>query len=364
METRWKSLARKLVHDCYRVKKGDMVLILTDRDVLDLAMAVGLECYTVGSIPTITVTSSEYLHSCYKAASAETLSQTPEHILAACDKLDAYMTLAAPSDPTLLKDVSPEKMKALSAANKPLQDKLTERKIKSGSILLATPGLAKLFNLTYEELDRKISKALDTDYHKMFQIGAKLEKILKDSKKVEVYSKSGTNLKFSVARRQWLIDDGVISDEDIERGDVILNLPTGEVFTAPVEDSINGVFVMDTPRYYKGQKIAGLKLTFENGKLVDFKAREGETEFKELLDTNTGDKDRFAEFGIGINADAELNAPLILEEKAMGTIHIAIGDNRSFGGNNNSTLHVDLISVNPTVKVEGKIIMENGKLQI
>jgi len=364
VKTRWKSLARKIVHDCYRIKKGDMVLISTDKDILDLAMTVGLECYTAGAIPTITVTSSEYSHSCYTTASVETLSLTPKHILAACDKLDVYMTLAAPSDPTLLKDVSPEKMKALSAANKPIQDKLTERKIKSGSILLATPGLAKLFNLTYEELDRKLSKALDTDYHKMLQIGARLEKVLKGSKEVEVYSNSGTSLKFSVAGRQWLIDDGVISDEDVERGDVILNLPTGEVFTAPVEDSVNGVFVMDTPRYYKGQKIAGLTLTFEKGKLVDFKAQEGENLFKELIDTNSGDKDRFAEFGIGINADAELNAPLILEEKVMGTIHIAIGDNRTFGGNNNSTLHIDLISVNPTVKVEGKTIMKNGKLKI
>jgi leucyl aminopeptidase (aminopeptidase T) len=198
----------------------------------------------------------------------------------------------------------------------------------------------------------------------MLHIGARLEKILKNSREVEVYSKSGTSLKFSVAGRKWLIDDGVISDGDVERGDVILNLPTGEVFIAPVENSVNGVFVMDTPRYYKGQKIAGLKLTFKNGKLVDFKAQKGENIFKELLETNTGDKDKFAEFGIGINADAELNAPLILEEKALGTIHVAIGDNRTFGGKNNSTLHIDLISVNPTVKIEGKTIMVDGKLQV
>lgn len=364
MEAKWKSLAKKIVRDCYRVKEGNMVLISADKNVLDLAMAVGLECYTAGAIPTITVTSSEYLHSCYKNASVKTLSLTPEHILVACDSLDVYMTLSAPSDPALLKDISAEKMKALSTANKPIQDKLTERKIKSGGILLATPGLAKLFNLTYEELDRKLLKALDTDYDKMLHVGEQLEKILKGSRKVEVYSNSGTSLKFSVAGRRWLIDDGVISDEDVERGDVILNLPTGEVFIAPVEDSVNGVFVMDTPRYYKGQKIAGLRLRFENGKLVGFKAEEGEKFFKELIDINTGDKDKFAEFGIGINADAELNAPLILEEKAMGTIHVAIGDNRSFGGNNNSTLHIDLISVNPTVKVEGKSIMIDGKLQV
>lgn len=364
MKAKWKSLAGKIVRDCYRVKEGDMVLISTDKGILDLAMAVGLECYRVGAIPTIDVSSSEYAHSCFKDASVKTLSLTPKHILAACDGLDVYMTLSAPGDPALFGDIPGEKMKALSTANKPIQDRLTERKIKSGGLVLATPGLARLFNLTYEELDRKILKALDTDYNRMLQIGTQLEKLLKGVREVRVSSKSGTSLEFSVAGRRWLIDDGVISDEDVDRGDVILNLPTGEVFIAPVEDSVNGVFAMDTPRYYKGQKIAGLRLRFDSGKIVDFEAEEGEAVFKELLETNTGDKDKFAEFGIGINADAELNAPLILEEKALGTIHVAIGDNRSFGGNNNSTLHLDLISVNPTVQAEGKSVMVDGKLHL
>ena len=364
MEARRKSLARKIVRDCYRVKKGDMVLISTDRNILDLAMAVGVECHQVGATPGIMVTSSEYSSSCYKVATVETLCQTPKHILAACDTLDVYMSLAAPSDPALLRDVPAEKMKAIAEANKPVQDKITAQKVRSGGVMLPTPGLAKLFNLTYEELERKILKALDTDYEKMLQIGRRLENVLRGSTEVEVSSKSGTNIMFSVAGRHWLIDDGVISDEDVARGDVILNLPTGEVFIAPVEDSVSGVFVMDTPRFYKGLKIAGVRLRFENGKIVDFKAEEGEDAFKEILETNTGDKDKFAEFGIGINADAELNAPLILEEKAIGTIHVAIGDNTSFGGKNDSTLHLDLISVNPTVKVDGKPFMIKGKLQI
>ena len=364
MEARRKSLAKKVVRDCYRIKRGDMVFVSTDGNILDLAMAVGIECFRAGARPEILVTSSEYASSSFKAASVETLSQTPGHILAACDALDVYMSLSAPSDPALLQDISSEKMKALVQANKPIQEKMTTHKIKSGGLMLATPGLARLFNLTYEELDRKIMKALDTDYKKMLQSGQRLARTLEESREVKVSSKSGTDLRFTVAERRWLIDDGVISDEDVEKGDTILNLPTGEVFTAPVEESVNGVFVMDTPRFYKGLRIAGLELRFKNGKIADFKAVEGEDVFGEILDANTGDKDRFAEFGIGINVDAELNAPLILEEKVMGTIHVAIGDNKSFGGENDSTLHLDLISVGPTVRVDGKPILIDGQLQV
>ena len=111
---------------------------------------------------------------------------------------------------------------------------------------------------------------------------------------------------------------------------------------------------------------AFLLLTFKNGRIVNYDAKTGKKEFADTLAAATGDKDKIAEFAIGLNPEAQFINDSLVDEKVLGTIHIAIGDNKgpAYGGKNSSSIHWDLIMTHPTVEIDGKTIMENGKLKV
>lgn len=131
-----------------------------------------------------------------------------------------------------------------------------------------------------------------------------------------------------------------------------------EVCVALVESSANGILVVDQLRDYCIKK---LRLRFENGKIVSFKAEKGSDTFKKILEKAEGDKDRIAELGIGINYGMKPVGWRVYDEKALGTAHIAIGNNIHLGGANKASIHIDFVLHNPTIKADDNIIMDTGK---
>jgi aminopeptidase len=146
------------------------------------------------------------------------------------------------------------------------------------------------------------------------------------------------------------VEDGVISDGDMAQGIYYAEIPTGEVFVAPVENSAEGKAVF--PDVLEGR----LELAFKGGKVIDARSKNVRIFWKRLKQA-TGERDRIAEFAIGLNPGVPLN-----DEKALGSIHIAIGKNNHIGGKNESSLHWDMIMPKPTIRVDGSLIMENGHI--
>jgi len=229
-----------------------------------------------------------------------------------------------------------------------------------------TAKRAREADVALTKFKNAILLALDIDYEELAKRGRNIVEAVSDATSVHVASDLGTDIEFQVKGRKWIIDDGIISREDIEVGDVGLNLPCGEVFVCPIETSAEGIAFFDAPTNYYGHRISGLKLKFKEGKIVNYDAEHGKGEFKEVLDSATGDKDRIAEFAIGLNPKAQFINDILVDEKVLGTIHIAIGDNKgpAYGGKNNSSIHWDLIMTRPTVTVDRKTILKNGKLRI
>lgn len=145
-----------------------------------------------------------------------------------------------------------------------------------------------------------------------------------------------------------------------------LNLPCGEVFICPIEETAEGTVLFDVPTNYWGHKITNLKLQFNKGKIVNYDAEQGKKQFSDVLASATGDKDKIAEFAIGLNPKAQFINDILVDEKVLGTIHIAIGDNKgpAYGGKNSSSIHWDFVMTKPTVEVDSRTIMENGKLKV
>jgi aminopeptidase len=203
-------------------------------------------------------------------------------------------------------------------------------------------------------------RGMNADYKSISKRTKKLQKILEKGKEVRVKAPAGTDISFKIAGRKVIPSKGLFHKKG-ESG----NLPTGETFLAPVEGTSNGVFVVDGSMAGLGLiKNANIRIEVKDGYAT--KITGGTLAKKLVRQLNSVGKDarNIAEFGIGTNDSAKLSGVLLEDEKVMGTIHIALGNNVSMGGSVNVPIHLDGVVKKPTVWMDDKLIMKDGKLLI
>lgn len=203
-------------------------------------------------------------------------------------------------------------------------------------------------------------RGLNADYKKISRLSFKIKNILDKGNYIKITSPSGTNLSFSIKGRKAIASSGLFHKKG-EGG----NLPTGETFLAPVEGSANGTLIIDG-------SIAGfgiienvnLKVIVSDGFASKITGGKLATQVNVMLDKFGKYARNIAEFGIGTNHKAKLSGVLLEDEKVLGTIHIAFGNNLTMGGSVNVPIHIDGVVKKPTVLLDNKLIMANGKLLI
>ena len=194
--------------------------------------------------------------------------------------------------------------------------------------------------------------ALTANEHRQMQAFAdKLIHELSDAVKMEITNPSGTNLSFNVENREFF------TDTKIDWGTLKwMNLPTGEVIVAPVEDSLEGTLVCDSAMGGIGPLNTAYTITAKNGKIQ--KTHSTDALLKKHVDESLSTDDMASvvgEFAFGINPKARFIEEFLETEKIKGTIHIAFGDNSDFpSGKNNSANHMDFLITKPTVKAHMK----------
>ncbi len=216
------------------------------------------------------------------------------------------------------------------------------------------------------QIDASILKnELSADYQEIAAITHRLKQHLQGKNRVRITTPLGTDLSLSITGRDVKEDTGLIH-QPAQFG----NLPAGECFVAPLEDSAEGVLVVDKsfPELVVEQPV---RMTFKKGRVI---AIDGGPEAQELLRRIEygerlphGENCRVvAELGIGTNPRARLTGKLMTDEKVMGTIHIAIGDNASpsYGGTNEAPIHIDGVVGQPTLIVDGETLIREGNYLI
>jgi leucyl aminopeptidase (aminopeptidase T) len=205
-----------------------------------------------------------------------------------------------------------------------------------------------------------LKRTLNADYVAIKELTERLSAILTKGSKVEVSSESGTSITFSILDRKAIADTGMIK----ERGS-FGNLPAGEAYIAPIEDSAEGVIVFDGMLAGVGLLNQPVKAHIANGRLVQLEGGSEAEAFRQML-ANVGDEQAYnlAEFGIGTNEKATITGKILEDEKVIGTIHFAFGDNASMGGKVKVPIHVDGVVKKPTVKIDNIMVMKEGKLLI
>jgi aminopeptidase len=166
----------------------------------------------------------------------------------------------------------------------------------------------------------------------------------------------GTDITLGIAGRRFIAADGKH------------NMPDGEFFTAPVEDSVEGEVSFQLPAMIAGREVAGVNLRFDAGKVVDARAERGEEYLVSLLDTDEGAR-RLGELGIGTNYGIDRGTRgVLLDEKMGGTVHMAVGASYpECGGENRSAVHTDLVCDlrrGGRIELDGKPLQQDGRFLV
>ena len=222
--------------------------------------------------------------------------------------------------------------------------------------LRATEAGARIATMPMITEGMMMRGAMLADYKKVRALTMKVAQLLNKASEVEIETRVGTKLRMSIAKRKAHPDTGIFHNP----GD-FGNLPAGEAFIAPVEGSGEGVALID------GSMVdmlhAPTRIEVHEGramKILGGPARK----LNKILKAAGQDAYNLAEFGIGTNYAARLIGNVLEDEKVLGTCHIALGDNSTFGGRVKAGIHVDGIIKHPTIKLDGKIMMRDGKLKL
>ena len=219
---------------------------------------------------------------------------------------------------------------------------------------------AERAGLTLPQLRSVFWKAVMIDMDEMNRLNSSLVDVFARGRRVRMTSKKGTDITFSIADRRILVDGGHFTPEMVAQGEIIKNLPCGEVYTTAHEESPEGVVVFDEV-YLNGQRIVNLQLSFEAGRVVSSKAEENHEAFVSLWQSATGDYDRIGEFAIGTNpAVTQIIGDPLFDEKIYGSVHLALGENRMYGGTNSSSIHWDFVVLEPTVTIDDETVLSHG----
>jgi aminopeptidase len=267
--------------------------------------------------------------------------------------MDAYIAMRGSHNITELADVPSDKMQLIGKKMRPVQDQRVKR-TKWVVLRWPTPSMAQLAGMSTEAFEDFFFDVCTLDYRKL-QPGMKaLKGLMEQTDHVQIKG-PGTNLNFSIKGIPAVICGG-------DR-----NIPDGEVFTAPVKDSVEGQLRFNAPSIYQGTAFDGIQLNFKRGKIVDASGNETE-KLNEILDSDTGAR-YIGEFSLGFNPRVfQPMRDILFDEKIAGSFHFTPGQAYEEADNGNrSQVHWDMVSIQRPdygggeIYFDGKLIRKNGE---
>lgn len=221
---------------------------------------------------------------------------------------------------------------------------------KQGARVATMPGIT-------EDI---MSRTLKADYNQIAERTHKITEILNAGKTARITTKLGTDLYLPIDGVKAISSTGLIREKGMGG-----NLPSGESFLGPAEGKSNGVLFVDASVATIG-KISGepLKVTIKDGFAVKFEGGPEARQLEEALSAFGKEGMTVAELGVGTNHEATISGQILEDEKVMGTIHIAWGNNIGMGGTCNVGIHIDGVVLKPTLFVDDIKLMEDGRLLI
>ncbi len=357
-DERLKKLSRVLVDYSIEAGEGEQVVVSGGAAAEPLIKEVYARLLDVGAIPVPQIALPGIQELFFGHAKEIHYEKTPPVVYALYEGADAFISVMAPQNTRALAAVDPQKQQALSKRDKALQE-IVLGKDRWALTLFPTNALAQESEMSLTDYEEFVfgAMALNEDdpvryWREKAEEQGRLIERLEQADDVRIVGPE-TDLTLSIKGRKFLNGDGTH------------NMPCGEVFTGPVEDSANGEVFFGIPVAVAGREVSGVRLRFEEGRVVESSAEKGEEYLNAMLDADEGAR-YLGELGIGTNYGIpRATKNILFDEKLGGTVHLAVG--RSYektGGKNESSVHWDLISdlrEGGELYVDGELLQKDGK---
>ncbi|KYK28022.1 MAG: hypothetical protein AYK19_06090 [Theionarchaea archaeon DG-70-1] len=349
MDPRITEHAKIIVDYSCEVKKGDHVMVIVEDYGQELSREIVKEVAKKGGTTVIVQRSPETERAFLDVVPDEYVDNFPDHYFEMVKKTDVYIKIQSTANTRALGNVSPDKFVKYQLMQKPIkQEVLTKR--WCGTVT-PTCALAQEAGMSLQEYADFVYGAIIRDWEKEAEVMYKVKEVIDRGNHVVIEGEE-TELTMSI--------EGRVAVASIGKH----NMPSGEVFTAPVDDSTEGYIYFDIPLVYSGVLMENVRLTFEKGVVVESSASRNGEFLKKLMGTDEG-SERLGELGIGTNRGiTTFTRNILFDEKIGDTIHLALGNAyKACNGVNESAIHVDIVKSmkNGKILVDGKVLQKNGK---
>ena len=347
------ALARQLVRYSISLKKGEKVLI----DVADVPDSIGLalirEVRAKGGLPFLRVGHSRLNREMLRGAEDDQYSLISKHLLTEMKDMDGYLAIRGSHNIAETSDVPAEKMRTAMKNLRPVMDHRV-KKTKWCVLRWPNPSMAQQAGMSTEAFEDFFFDVCLLDYKALIPAMNALVKLMNKTDRVEIKG-PGTHLKFSIKDIPAIACGGNY------------NIPDGEVFTAPVKDSVEGVIQYNAPTIYQGIPFDSVRLEFSKGKIVKAEAGAKTKQLNKILDSDAGAR-YVGEFALGFHpVIREPMRDILFDEKIAGSFHFTPGQAYENADNGNrSQVHWDLVNIQRKdygggeIWFDGKLIRKDG----
>lgn len=353
-DPRLEQMAKGLINFSVNLQPGEKILIEVSDLGVPLALAVVREAYRAKGLPFVQVRNSQLNRQIMLEASKEQLEIQGRYELLQMKEMDAYIGIRAAENATETSDVTGEQQQAyMNYYMKPVLDQRVNH-TKWCIMRYPNPSMAQSASMSTEAFEDFYFRVCTLDYEKMEQAMHPLKELMERTDRVRIVGQ-GTDLSFSIKGLPAIPCAGE------------MNIPDGEIFTAPEKESVNGVITYNTPAVYQGTTFNDIKLQFENGRII--KAESSDTQrINQIFDTDAGA--RFVgEFALGVNP--YILKPMkdtLFDEKISGSLHFTPGQAYEECDNGNrSSIHWDLVLIQRPeygggeIYFDDKLIRKDGR---
>lgn len=365
-DNRLEKLADMLVNYSVQVKAGDRVAIQGSTTAAPLIKPVVASVLRAGGHPYLMTSIPDLEPIFYKYASQDQLQHVPEPTRYICENYEVVISLLAENNTRALNNILPEKIVQREKAFKGVRNVFLERAAKGNLrwtvTLFPTEAHAQDAEMSLDEYEDFVFNACMPDMNDPIgywkRVSEKQQKIvtwLKGKENIHVVGPE-TDLQLSVKGRTFI------------NCDCHVNVPDGEVFTGPVEQSVEGHVCFSYPAIYQGREVSGVRLWFEKGKVVKATAEKNEEFLIKTLNTDDGAR-YVGEFAIGTNEGIQqFTREILFDEKIAGSFHVAMGAGYPETGSlNKSAIHWDMICDlrnGGEIWADGKCFYRNGQFRL
>jgi aminopeptidase len=363
MDSRVQKLAELLVGYSCPVKRGDQVLIGGPVAASPLLMKIYEETLKAGGLPVCEIEPPWAQEVLLKNAKKGQIEYVPAWKVQQAEEINCLFRVLGESNTRGLSGIDParqqERLRAMKPVREVMHRRMDEESLLWSLTLFPTEAYAQDSDMSLSDFEDFVYAACKVDqgdpiaaWKRVKKKQEKMVEFLTGTKKIRILAKE-TDITFSVKGRSWINCCGTC------------NMPDGEVFTGPVENSANGTILFSFPACYNGREVENVHLTFEQGKVVKATASKNQDFLNKLLDMDVGAR-YLGEFSFATNRDIQrFTKNILFDEKIGGTVHFAVGSSYGeSGGVNKSVLHWDMICdlrQGGKAYVDGKLFLKDGQ---